>query len=135
MPLIIWKDSYCVGISEIDTQHQKLVLIINNLFDSISKKERTLILEQSLNELINYTLVHFKTEEEEMRNKGFFAYAFHKSEHDSNLYEINSIFKEFENNKDIKMLKIYFENNLVNWLLNHIQTMSFFKIYEMNLEC
>lgn len=128
--MLINKDNLpLVAMDFMNNTHFEDVDIINELYENILNYEKE---ENSLNyekidskykEWLIHTENHFKTEEEEMRNKGFFAYAFHKSEHDSNLYEINSILKEFENNKDIKILKIYFENNLVNWLINHIQTM------------
>ena len=68
MPICTWNSEYSVGIDQIDKQHQKLVLLINTLFDAMKEgkgKERQ---GHILNELVQYTDYHFKCEEELFEN-------------------------------------------------------------------
>jgi len=128
--MLINKDSLpLVAMDFMNNTHFEDVDIINELYEDIlnygkdNSEENYKNLELKYKEWVEHTINHFATEEKEMREKGFFAYAFHKNEHESNLYEINNVWKSFESSKDVNILKHYFERNLISWLLNHIQTM------------
>ena len=77
---IVWDSSFETGIPEIDTQHQRLVEIINSLMDGIghaSKETLTDIIRQ----LKEYTQYHFKTEEGIMERSGYTDLKEHHFEH------------------------------------------------------
>ncbi len=118
-----------VAMEFMNVTHFEDVDIINELYEKILDYEKDSSnlnfedLKSKYIEWIVHTENHFATEEKEMREKVFFAYSFHKAEHDSNLYEINRVLENFQVEKDISKLKSYFENNLVSWLINHIQSM------------
>lgn len=127
-----------VDMDFMNETHFEDVDLINELHQSIvtyekdSSNENFEILKLQYKNWQTHTINHFTTEEEEMQKKGFFAYPFHKGEHDSNLYEIDAVWKNFEAKKNIKELKNYIEKDLVDWLTNHILSMdtvtaSFFK--------
>jgi hemerythrin len=127
--LIDKKDLPLVDMDFMNNTHFEDVDIINELYEDILNYEK----DNSSNNYeklgLNYTnwlehtKKHFETEEIQMIEKGFFAYAFHKNEHDINLDEITKLWNIFEEDKEIKKLRFYFENILVSWLINHIQTM------------
>ncbi len=118
-----------VDMDFMNNTHFEDVDIINEVYENILNYEKDNSsnnyekLSLNYTNWLEHTKKHFETEEIQMREKGFFAYAFHKNEHDVNLAEITKFWNLFEENKEIKNLKIYFENILVNWLINHIQTM------------
>jgi hemerythrin len=118
-----------VAMDFMNETHFEDVEIINELYKYIleyEKEQNELSLknlEIKYKEWITHTENHFETEEIQMREKGFFAYEFHKNEHNINLSEIKQLFNNFQETKNILELKSYFENNLVSWLVNHIQTM------------
>jgi hemerythrin len=118
-----------VAMDFMNETHFEDVEIINELYKYIleyEKEQNELSLknlEIKYKEWITHTENHFETEEIQMREKGFFAYEFHKNEHNINLSEIKQLFNNFQETKNILELKSYFENNLVSWLINHIQTM------------
>ncbi len=58
-----WKNSYSLGIPEIDEQHQKLVQLINKLARSILKQSNEIELKSVFNELTLYVEYHFQSEE------------------------------------------------------------------------
>lgn len=77
---IVWDSSFETGITEIDTQHQRLVEIINNLVDGVghaSKETLTDIIRQ----LKEYAQYHFKTEEGIMERSGYADLDEHRFEH------------------------------------------------------
>ena len=58
-----WKSKYSVNIPEIDAQHKTLVGIINELQILKSGQMTPDHFEIALNKLINYSNIHFATEE------------------------------------------------------------------------
>ena len=127
--MLINKDDLpLVAMEFMNNTHFEDVDIINELYDDMLNYEKDASndnlskLESKYKEWVEHTIQHFATEEEEMIAKGFFAYGFHKSEHEANLYEITQLWSKFEGTKDINILKNYFEKALVSWLVNHIQT-------------
>lgn len=127
--LINKNDLPLVAMDFMNNTHFEDVDIINELYENIlnykndSSSSNFQILASKYEEWVIHTTNHFKTEEDEMMAKKFFAYMFHKAEHDNNLNEIKNLWKSFESNKNIDILKEYFEQNLVSWLIRHIQSM------------
>lgn len=109
--------------------HFEDVDLINKIYENIeifeknNSNENFENLKSTYEEWINHTVKHFLTEEEEMQKRGFFAYPFHKGEHDRNIEDIKAVWIDFEENRDIEALKNYIEYDLINWLVNHIRSM------------
>ncbi len=81
MSLITWSNQLAVGVQEIDTQHQKLVQLINGLHDHMLAGDANDIMGKVLDRVIDYTGFHFSTEERLMAEHGFPESAAHKNEH------------------------------------------------------
>ena len=81
MPLIEWKDEHTVNVKEIDHQHLRIVALVNQLHSSveacIDKKE----LFHHLIMLVEYTRMHFSTEEKLMKQHAFPELPKHHEEH------------------------------------------------------
>lgn len=112
---IEWSSEYSVGISSIDEEHLRLINLINKLNEGISKKESKNLLEPIFDQLIEYTLEHFKNEEELMKNSNYCELEEHKIEHKKLMQTVMDLNKE----------KFYiFPQNvsefLNSWLINHI---------------
>lgn len=112
---IEWSSEYSVGISSIDEEHLRLINLINKLNEGISKKESKNMLEPIFDQLIEYTLEHFKNEEELMKNSNYAELEEHKIEHKKLMQTVMDLNKE----------KFYiFPQNvsefLNSWLINHI---------------
>jgi diguanylate cyclase (GGDEF)-like protein/hemerythrin-like metal-binding protein/PAS domain S-box-containing protein len=58
-----WDENFNTGIELIDTQHYQLVSILNRLAKSMASESNRGALDAIFEELIEYTLYHFKTEE------------------------------------------------------------------------
>ena len=118
MPLIIWNERLSVGVREFDTQHQKLIQILNNLFDAMSQGQGKEILEKTLSELIEYTKIHFAAEERKMKAFNYPHYLSHKAEHDALADKVIELHHNFQTGKTV--LSVSVMNFLKDWLNNHI---------------
>lgn len=118
MPFIVWTCRYETEVVEIDNQHKKLVDLINRLFDSISASDKQATLNQIFTELVNYTVYHFKFEEDLMQKHGYKDFKKHKEAHSLFVEKVNFYAGKF-NVSDNKML-LELINFLREWLLNHI---------------
>jgi len=58
-----WDDNFATGIDIIDEQHQRLVQLVNKLAFHMASDSGELTVHQVLDELTDYTVYHFKTEE------------------------------------------------------------------------
>ncbi|MCL4537578.1 MAG: bacteriohemerythrin [Nitrospirae bacterium] len=118
MALFTWSDKYSVNINEIDNQHKKLIGIINELHDAMSKGKSNDILSNVLQDLIDYTRVHFANEERIMNMHGYHDYTAHKAAHEDLLRQVTKFDKEFREGKF--GLSIQMMNFLKDWLSKHI---------------
>jgi hemerythrin-like metal-binding protein len=64
MSYLAWKESYSVGINQIDEQHKVLFQMLNKLYDAMKEGKGKAVLVNLLSELFEYTKYHFKTEED-----------------------------------------------------------------------
>ena len=117
--LFEWDDAkYSVKIKTIDNQHKKLVDLINQLFDAMTNGEAHSKLSEVLNELIQYTASHFKTEEVLFEKYGYSNAKEHIIEHTLFVNKVLAFRKDFESgnvtiSKEILMF-------LKKWLIEHI---------------
>jgi hemerythrin-like metal-binding protein len=58
-----WNDKYETGIEIIDQQHQQLIGLLNQLINHLAQQASFNKLNSIFDELKNYTLYHFQTEE------------------------------------------------------------------------
>lgn len=119
MPLMNWDASLSVGVSLIDTQHKKLVELVNKLYDAMKAGKSKDVLGPILDELIAYTASHFKTEEkyfDDFKYEGILA---HKEEHKklvAQVLDFQGKFKSGAASISIELMKF-----LQDWLVNHIK--------------
>ena len=66
MPIVTWRDEYSVNVAEIDTQHQKLLELVNKLHSAVETRIDKIDLEGLMVELVEFTAIHFSTEEQLM---------------------------------------------------------------------
>lgn len=111
-----WKDEYSTGVQTIDEQHKKLFSIANDTYELLQNdfyfdKYNKII--SLIEELKDYTLFHFRTEEEYMLSIGYRKFLSHKVQHDD-------FIKKF---KDIDLDKIdEGQNEYIEELLKFIYT-------------
>lgn len=82
MPFLEWTQKFSVGVDIVDEQHQELFGILNRLYDSVVEGKEQSELADILEELVSYTVYHFKTEEDLHAKHDYPGRAMHRAEHD-----------------------------------------------------
>jgi hemerythrin len=119
MALINWSDSYSVKVKQFDDQHKKLISMVNELHDSMKIGKGKEILGKILTGLVQYTELHFRNEEQLMKQHGYPGYENHKKEHNMLVVQVSDLHKQHQQgNTPITQNVLLF---LKEWLNNHIQ--------------
>ncbi len=121
MSLFKWKDDFSVNIKEIDRQHMMLIDTLNELFDAMRSGEVRETIGGILKSMIDYTYLHFSTEEKLMQTHGFPGYTEHKTAHDEFVAKVTEFRDKHKQGK--VMLSIEVMNFLKDWLSKHINGM------------
>lgn len=120
--MIKWKDEYRLGIEVIDEQHAKLFEIAGEAYDimkdyfSIDKYDHVVAI---MDELKDYAVYHFETEEQYMQSIGYRKFLSHKVQHDDFVQKVASIdLRKIDENPEQYLLGIL--DFIVSWIDQHI---------------
>jgi hemerythrin len=81
MALITWGPKLEIGIEIIDSQHKRLVDLINQLDAALEGGRGGEVVGETLKGLIDYTHTHFRTEQELLKKHDYEDFALHCREH------------------------------------------------------
>ncbi|TDT68028.1 methyl-accepting chemotaxis protein [Hypnocyclicus thermotrophus] len=116
--LIKWDNKYSVNNEKIDNQHKKLVTLVNTLNAAMLLGQSKSIINEIIAELADYTVTHFKDEEEYMESIGYDDLENHKKIHKTFVEQVVKV------QNDIKSGKSSVSNELIDflkkWLIEHI---------------
>ncbi len=99
---IPWNDGYRIGIRAIDSQHKKLFMIVNKLYDLDNESATKEEIRSILQDFRNYMQTHFDEEEEFMRSIKYDKLEEHKKLHQNLIETLASIIKTPANLNIIK---------------------------------
>lgn len=116
--MFAWKDTYSIGVAEIDAQHRRLFSLADELHAAMNSGKGKAVIEQVLLNLINYTKTHFAAEERLMQRCGFPEYQPHKVQHDEMTKKVLQLQRDYHDGNT--MLSIEVMRFLSNWLRQHI---------------
>lgn len=119
MPLMEWTEKLSVGVGQFDTEHQKLVGMVNDLFDAVQGGKGKDRLAPILDGLITYTKTHFANEERYMQQHDFPGFTAHKAEHDALAKQVLAVQEKVKAGATAA-LSMEVMNFLKNWLVKHI---------------
>ena len=119
MEYLQWTDKLSVNIEEIDSQHQDLITLINNVFMAAQIGKGNDILGEALAELIEFTKIHFATEVRLMKIHDYPDLGSHEKEHDELKKHVFELNRRFNDGQSIRPTTV--ENFLKDELLNHFQ--------------
>ena len=114
-----WDGSLCLGVKEIDDDHESLIQIFNSLFEAHFSGASPSFVDQALVKLVEYTDGHFQREEAMMEIAGYPHLASHKEEHNSILQSALRLQEKFIAGEMLS-LNSYTLSFLRSWLENHI---------------
>jgi hemerythrin-like metal-binding protein len=113
-----WNNNYELGNPKIDDQHKKIVNLINLLYMGIKQKKGNKIIKHTLQEMMEYSIEHFSTEDQLMEKYPYPQSDFHLKEHKLYIEKSNEMYHKYmEGNSDISQETLNF---LKNWWESHI---------------
>ncbi len=118
MPGYAWNEMYSVHIAALDRQHQRLFTAVNELDQALSSGQGSTVVEDVLNQLMNYTASHFAAEEKLMERHGFAGLAEHRMKHEELTRKVLALYEEYKRgNVGVPVSLMLF---LQSWLKEHI---------------
>lgn len=116
--MIKWRDSYSVGLDQIDREHKKLVELINEVFMVVRDKGDVTALNHAVEELVAYTRYHFDAEEGAMEQAGYPDLDAHRKEHQRLEKEVVDFQQRLQREGGEIRVELY--HFLRDWLIHHI---------------
>jgi len=121
MAIFTWKEEFSINVAEIDAQHKKMIEHVNILHDAVQaceaqEDEKEVI--AALVALIDFTRIHFSTEEEYMHTHGFPDQSFHHREHQALVNQLEAIVEVVSKGIKPNFCKDYDLSN--DWVICHI---------------
>lgn len=118
MPMIAWSNQFSVGVQEVDKQHQVLVGILNRLSSALDAQDKDFDSHKVIDEMVQYTVYHFGTEEHLMTQIGYAAKAQHVAEHQAFVHQVGEMVGQLTqgHGPSLEELLIF----LRDWLISHI---------------
>jgi hemerythrin-like metal-binding protein len=118
MDLFQWNGSYDTGIARIDAEHRTLVGLLNGLYRAMRAGKTDEPLRELLDELVDYTRVHFANEESLMSRHGYPGYAAHRIEHERMAHKVQELQEQLGKGRVSLTIEVF--QFLRNWLSTHI---------------
>lgn len=122
--MIKWSEDLRIGHPVIDSDHQRLIDIINEFLANEGKADDALVLNTTLKSLIKYSNEHFAREIQIQKESGYPQVTMHEAEHKVLLAQIKVLAKELfvdknrhADKKALEELKVL----LRHWLIDHIK--------------
>ncbi len=116
-----WTSKLETGVDSIDFQHQQLVNMINNLAQALKEEPgigQDLIIQVTMEQLVDYTKMHFHHEEAMMDKAHYEHMSSHKQSHEELKKQVDDFAKRLFNKEPNLGPQIL--DFLKSWLTNHI---------------
>lgn len=117
MALLTWNSSCSVGVQAMDDQHGILMDTINELQTALLHGCSREQVESLLDQLLKFTSMHFRGEEQLMEQHGFPGLAEHCAEHHRLLAEIRESVHRLHRSGDVQVRSLL--QFLHDWYLEH----------------
>jgi hemerythrin len=118
MALISWSDTMSVGVAKLDSEHRKLIDLINQLHGHMLEGKSNEVMGKVLDSLIDYTKTHFATEAALFRAHKYPQTSEHLQEHDALTKKVLDLQAELKAGKALIGAPVL--NFLRDWLTKHI---------------
>lgn len=112
-----WKNTFAVGIQEIDEEHQQLFECLDAIMLSLNTPQSRTQAAEALDRLDLYTRTHFRVEEALMRLFDYPDIDAHKREHAAFIDKLTELRRRFVDEDVSRAIAAF----LTNWLVEHIK--------------
>lgn len=118
MSIFKWDESMSVDIEKFDNAHKNLVSTIDELFRSMRDGQGKTKLAETISKLTQYTVTHFKEEEDAMTEYDYPELDSHRAEHEKFITQVDKFSKEYAKNPLFMTPQVL--DFLKDWLVGHI---------------
>lgn len=119
--LLEWNDSFLIGITELDHEHQILIKDINRLHGELAGHDQKSDIEKCLGDIYARMQAHFALEEHVMKEHGYEYFDEHRREHRELLDTYTEYMMQFLNAAGLSSTDPIKEV-LTHWVIDHITT-------------
>jgi len=119
--LLTWNHSCTVGVRAMDDQHGILMDAMNELRQAVAHGCGREQVSELLDRLIEFTRMHFWSEEQLMEETGFPGLAEHRAEHHSMLAQILQSAHRVQYGEGVQMRPLL--GFLRDWFIEHIESL------------
>ena len=116
-----WDEDLGTGIESVDTEHRLQVSLVNALEELLRQGSDPALAARTLSQLVEFTRVHFLSEELMMRLYAYPQHDAHKLEHGRLTDQVSELQRRFEQGETQSALEL--ADGLHRWLAGHIRTM------------
>ncbi|MBK7903492.1 MAG: hemerythrin family protein [Proteobacteria bacterium] len=120
MTLLQWRDDFCIGIAEVDHEHQVLIGLINEVHAALGVDRSSERIEDFLGEIHARISAHFALEEKDMRSRKYTEFNQHKADHERLLDDIRDIMDDHTVRGVLDDQAL--SNRLATWFGDHFKT-------------
>ncbi|MCW8859726.1 MAG: bacteriohemerythrin [Deltaproteobacteria bacterium] len=118
-PMLQWKEEFNTGVALMDQQHRRLVDLINQLFQCMKDGGDRMLLANVVDELVNYTVTHFRAEEDVMKKHNYPDIEAHKLVHKNFIEQVAVYAEKLKAGDRLPPAEVY--KFLKDWLISHIE--------------
>jgi len=122
---MIWKESYKIGVKEVDEQHKELFKRLNSFIKTVrndedDKETKRKKVAETLEFMGDYVDEHFSDEEELQKKYDYPDYDKHHEIHEKFKSEVKEFAEKFKENEYDEEFAMEFSGRLLTWLINHV---------------
>jgi len=117
---ITWKDTFKIGIAEIDAQHRELFFRLDRLETALRDGKGREMVFTTFQFLDNYVQRHFRAEEELQALYSYPHLLLHAAEHAAFKKRLNELEERLTVEEPSEKLATQIRALLTNWLISHV---------------
>jgi len=117
-----WKESFLIGVPQIDAQHRQLFKAMDNLMEACMQGKGRTEIEKTLDFALKYTVEHFRDEEKIQAAHAYPGLNAHKKLHADFTVTVTDLAKEFNKSGPSVALTGKLNKSLVDWVITHVST-------------
>ena len=114
-----WNEGMSVGDEAIDSDHKALLLVINELNESLGSDDADILIKEIFEKLEKYIKQHFQREERLLEQCDYSELDDHKKQHREFVEKIPELKKRLLNSDSVEIAQEV-QLFLLNWLMMHI---------------
>ena len=123
MPFLTWNDSLRLGVETIDNEHQELLAILNNVLEAKSKPKTAREGAELIDRLLEFSIAHFRHEEELMVRIGYPEFESHRRAHVKLREQARFLKKVLDGEDNPALVRLELAGFLSEWLADHLVQM------------